>query len=209
MISGANRAGTNDWTARVAPPSPPGAPKPTDELARAAGEAVVPRLPAVALHKAEPGRVRGEPGVCLPWPEVKLGGVTVEALPGRRHPLRVRVRGEQARLLGIGAEAARDAEEDAGLPASRGRHSVEGQRHIRPHRLALAVGERTVIPASACERGQAARAWTRRQLRGGICPEWHALPPTFGEPHAGIAAQSDLDAGGRETVAGEGHIRRR
>ena len=32
MISGAKRAGTKDWTARVARPSPPWAPKPTDEL---------------------------------------------------------------------------------------------------------------------------------------------------------------------------------
>jgi hypothetical protein len=32
MISGANLAGTKDWTARVARPSPPRAPNPTDEL---------------------------------------------------------------------------------------------------------------------------------------------------------------------------------
>jgi hypothetical protein len=32
MIAGAKRAGTNDCTARVARPSPPLVPKPTDEL---------------------------------------------------------------------------------------------------------------------------------------------------------------------------------
>src|SRR5919112_761349 len=119
--------------------------------ARAACVAVVPALPAVALNEAEPRGVRREPGVRVARAEIELRGVAMKTLARRRNPPRVRMGGEQSRLLGIRAEAARDAEKDASLTTSRGSHPVERQRHVRPHRLALAVGERAVIPAAACD----------------------------------------------------------
>ena len=177
--------------------------------ARAACVAVVPRLPAVPLHEAEPRRVRGEPGVCLARAEIELGGVAVEALAGRRHPLRVRVRGEQARLLGIRAEAARDAEEDAGLPAGRGRHPVERQRHVRPHRLALAVGERAVVSTAAGDRRQAAGPEAWRQLRRGLGSHRDALAR---DPRRSVTPASPrtltLTRVGANSTARKAHVRR-
>src|SRR5829696_3400211 len=49
---------------------------------RATCVTVVPGLPAVALYKAEPGRVRREPGIRLARAEIELGGVAVKALAG-------------------------------------------------------------------------------------------------------------------------------
>jgi hypothetical protein len=51
------------------------------------------------------------------------------------------VRGEQDRLLRVGAEAARHAQEETGLLARRRCHAVESERDVGPHRLALPIGE--------------------------------------------------------------------
>jgi len=51
--------------------------------------------------------------------------------------------GEQPRLLGVGAKAAGDAYEEAGLPARGGREPVERERDIGPHGLAHAGIVRT------------------------------------------------------------------
>ena len=93
-------------------------------------------------------RVGGQPAVGSGRPEVELGGVAVQAVAGRRHPLRVGVGGEQAGLLGVGAVAARDQQVEARLAAGRGGHAVEGERDVGAHRLALPVGERAVVAAA-------------------------------------------------------------
>src|SRR5215204_6239587 len=77
----------------------------------------VPGLPGVALDEAEPAGVGGQPGVGGGRSEVELGAVAVQALAGRRHPLRIRVRREQARLLGVGAVATRHEQREAYLGA--------------------------------------------------------------------------------------------
>jgi hypothetical protein len=46
--------------------------------------------------------------------QVELCGVAVETLAGWSHPLRVRIGGEEDRLLGVRAKAARDAEGGGG-----------------------------------------------------------------------------------------------
>ena len=89
----------------------------------------------------------------------------MKALAGRSDPFRVRMGGEQPRLLGIGAKAARDGEEQAGLTARCRRHAVERERDVRPHRLALPVGERAVVSAAARLRGK--RPTGRRDELGG------------------------------------------
>src|SRR5215212_11024125 len=72
--------------------------------------AEVPGLPGVALDETEAPRVRREPPVRRRRPEIELGAEPVKRPAGWRDPLRVWVSSEQARLLGIRAEAARDRE---------------------------------------------------------------------------------------------------
>jgi hypothetical protein len=49
------------------------------------------------------------------------------------------VGGEQARLLGVGAEAAADAQEELGFLTSGGRYAVERERDVKPHWLPLCL----------------------------------------------------------------------
>ena len=73
----------------------------------------MPRFPGVALEEVEPARVRGEPAVGRRRAEVELGAEAVQRRAGPRDPLRVGVRGEEPRLLGVRAPRADDDEADA------------------------------------------------------------------------------------------------
>ena len=88
-----------------------------------------------------------EPGVGAGRAEVELGAVAVQARARRRNPLRVRVGGEQACLLGVGAEGAGDRQRMA-VAARRRRHPVERLGDVGAHRLAHPVGERAVVAAA-------------------------------------------------------------
>ena len=79
----------------------------------------------------------------------------VQRVPRRRHPARIGVGGEERRLLGVGAEAGDDQQRDAVGRRCR-RHAVEGGGDVGPHRLALAVGQRTRVAAAAGHRRAAA-----------------------------------------------------
>ena len=108
----------------------------------------MPRLPRVALHEAEAAGVGGEPAVGGRRSQVQLGGAAVQRAAGRRHPRRVGVGGEQARLLGVGAEARVDDERQPGAPR-RGGHQVEGAADVGAHPLPVAIGERARVAAAA------------------------------------------------------------
>src|SRR3954453_22743588 len=99
----------------------------------------MPRLPGVTLDEAEAARVARQPAVSAARAEVELGGQAVQRLARRRDPARVRVRSEQARLLGIAAKAADNDQVDAGRGGG-ALHAVDRLRDVGPHRLALAVG---------------------------------------------------------------------
>ena len=106
----------------------------------------------VALDEVEAARVRGEPPVRARWAEVELGAEAVQRGPGPGDPLRVRVPVPQHGLLGVRAVAAVDHQRDA-VGTRRRLHPVEGQRDVRPHRLALPVRQRAVIPTARGEAG--------------------------------------------------------
>ena len=136
--------------------------------ARVQREAVVPRLPRVALDEVKALGVGGQPAVGGRRAEVELGAEAVQRPPGRRDPLRVRMAGEQDGLLGVGAKAADDDERDAVAPRRR-LHAIERPRDVRAHRLALALFERSAgtPPArpTTARRRRAARARPRRRRR--------------------------------------------
>src|SRR5215207_10994876 len=113
---------------------------------------------------------------------------------------------EQNRLLGVGPEAARDAEEEARLLARGRGHPVERKRDIRAHRLALPVRERTVISA-ATRAGRPCGPWVRRQLRRRAGPDRDPAAVIASYPNAGLSAHLDRHASGRERPTGEAHIR--
>jgi hypothetical protein len=69
--------------------------------------------------------------------------------------MRLGLRGPQAGLLGVGAKGAVDRQVEAGLVARRGGHAVEGGGDVRPHRLSLPIGERTVVSAALAVGGDA------------------------------------------------------
>ena len=96
-------------------------------------------------------------------------------LPGRGDPLRIRMALVQLRLLGVGAVAGRD---DQATPSARAAavHAVEGARDVRPHRLALPVGERTGV-AAARRLERSAFAERRDDLRHGDRLDGHRIAP--------------------------------
>src|SRR5680860_624853 len=107
--------------------------------------AVVPGFPGIAVDEPEGAGVGGQPAVRGGWAEVELGAVAVQRGARRCDPLRVGVGGEQARLLGVGAEgrgdregqpvAARGGANPGGNETSRGRTRT---RFLRPARTAAA-----------------------------------------------------------------------
>ena len=122
----------------------------------------MPRLPGVALREVEARGVRRQPAVGAARPEVELGAEAVQRAAGRRDPARIRVAGVEDGLLGVGAERARDQQRDP-VGARGALHAVERARDVRPHALALALGERPVVAAARA--GELAR---RRELRLGL-----------------------------------------
>ena len=94
-------------------------------------EAEVPRLPCVALHEAEPACVRRQPRRRRrAGPRSSSVAQRCSERPRRRDPSRVRVCGEQRRLLGVGAEAGVDDQRQSGGRRRRGQ-AVEGRRRRR------------------------------------------------------------------------------
>jgi hypothetical protein len=83
----------------------------------------------LGLDEAEPRGVRRQSGVRALRPEVEPSGVAMKALARRRDPLRIGMRGEQPRLVGVGADPARDADEEAGLFTRRSRHASESEAY--------------------------------------------------------------------------------
>src|SRR5205807_2096050 len=79
-----------------------------------------------------------------------------------RHPLRVRVAGEERCLLSVRSERTHDDQVDSGRLRSP-LHAVEGERGVRPHRLALAVCERTPVLAVPAGHGEERAATGRGQ----------------------------------------------
>ncbi len=149
-------------------------------IARVGAEAVVPGLPGVAVDESEPACVRLQPRVGAGRPEVELGAVAMQRRARRRHPLRVRVRREQARLLGVRAKAAGDRQR-VPVPPRGGRHAVERERDVRPHRLAHPVCERAVVAAAGAARREAEhRVGRRAQLRSR--PGLHRHSPAPARP---------------------------
>ena len=176
-------------------------------VARVGAEPVVPGLPGVAVDEAERARVGGQPGIGGGRSEVELRGVAVKARAGWRDPLRVRIGGEQARLLGVGAERAGDRQ---GEPVAAGRcgHPVERRGHVGAHRLAHPVGERAVIAAALTMGGPAEdRIGRRGQLGRRARPHRHR-PRPLPHPHRRRAARDHPHARGRERPARKAHVRR-
>ena len=105
--------------------------------------------------------VGGEPAVGGGGPEVELGRAAVQRVPGRRHPLRVGVGGEQRRLLGVGAEAGVDHEREtrgARPPPPSGR---------RPRRRRAASPPPAGRRAARCSRRRWPSPAPRRTAAGG------------------------------------------
>ena len=138
----------------------------------------MPGLPGVALVEAEAPRVRRQPAVGGRGAEVELGRAAVKRAPRRRDPGRVRVLGEELRLLGVGAKAGADDQVEAGA-RGRGGHAVEGGGDVGAHPLPLAVGERARVAAAARPRRHPAAG-----SRGPARPR----PPRRPRPRRGPAA---------------------
>ena len=130
----------------------------------------------------------------------------MQAGAGRGDPARIRVGGEQARLLGVGTEGAGDRERVA-VPASARRHAVEGRGHVGAHRLAHPVRQRAVVAAAAATcRPRERIARCRRQLGRGACPHRDGAPAPRGRPvqvHLHRVADSHPDPCRCERHAGE------
>ncbi len=109
----------------------------------AAGEAEVPGLPGVALDEAEPPGVRRQPPVGGGRAEVELGRTAMQRGAGRRDPARVRVLGEETRLLGVGAIGRGDHQGDAG-PAAR--RPPSGRTRRRHPGASACPGDRRAAP---------------------------------------------------------------
>ena len=191
-------------TAACAPsrrrPRSPSRVNPTEVVPGVEREPVVPGFPGVALDEVKALRVRRQPPVGGGRAEVELGGEAVQRPARRRHPLRIRVAGEQHGLLGVRAKAADDDERDA-VAARGGLHAIERGRDIRSHRLALAVRERPAVLAGAGrpERdvGRRRRARPRRARRRAPA---RARPTSTGIAHLDAHAH-----GGERVVVGKRH----
>ena len=82
------------------------------------------------------------------------------------------------------------------VAARRRRHPVECQRHVRPHRLALAIRQRPVVAAAGSERGDPG---ARRRSQLGLRPRAHPDPLT-GDRDAPLDVDVDADRRERRAV---------
>jgi hypothetical protein len=108
------------------------------------------------------------------------------------------VRGEERRLLGVGAEGRRDEQIDA-VGAGGGGHAIEGQRDVRAHRLALALRERPPVLARR-ERTRVGVGPGRRELGLGGRRVGNVGLGADGDR----VAHDDAHADRRQPAAGEG-----
>jgi hypothetical protein len=81
--------------------------------------------------------------------------------------MRLGLCGEEGRLFGVGAKAAGDAYEEPRLVARGGRHAVEGERNVGPHRLAHAR-----IFRADTDRGRKGGLMAKRAARKKDCEAW-------------------------------------
>jgi hypothetical protein len=126
--------------------------------------------------------------------------LATDGLKPRGKQMRDRLRGEQPCLLRIRTKPAGNAEEEPRFFVRRHREPVERERDVRPHRLALPVGEGTVIAAAARMCGQSFVTRTRGKLSCGSRPDWyaprHAPRRRFAaQPYPGFAADPDGHSG--------------
>ena len=166
----------------------------------------MPRFPGVALQEAEAVGVGGQPAVGGGWAEVELGGVAVQALPRRGDPLGVGMGGEQLGLLGVGAKAAADKQRQSRFAPGGGGHAVEGQGHVRAHRLSRAVGQRAAVATTAGVGGLLEARRVQRQLCRGTGPHryWRRSAAAR-HPQLRPSANRDRHPRGPEPGAREAH----
>jgi hypothetical protein len=115
--------------------------------------------------------------------------------------------GEQARLLGVRAEAARDDQVQPGLAAGGRGHSVECARDVGPHGFALPVGKRTAVAAAAGLAGERFSAGSGRELGGGAGADRDpGAAASAVRPNARLATGDHRHARRSEGAVGEAHV---
>ncbi len=206
-------AGTKARQPRAAPEALllPEAPTAPDQIAglrarrRPRDEAEVPGLPRIPAQEAEAPSVRDQPAVGRRGAEVELGRAAVQRVARRRHPARVRVAGEELRLLRVRAKAGDHDEVEARPPRGRA-HPVVGGGDVRPHPLAVAIDERTGVPAAlglrrhprpGAHRGGCLRDGARHHADRGVIAEAVAARESLR-----IDLPDDRDAGAKRRIGG-------